>query len=204
MVFRMEKITNRLNSMQAKWILVFFVLLFAYGAVGGTAHAELGRIDAAIDGQSQYAGKAYFFEGDQYVRYDWAADKVDPGYPKSIAEWNLPGGFTGGFDTVLNGGGPYSGKAYFFKGDQYVRYDWAAEKDDPGYPLRIGINGNWNGLPSVFLGGFDAAVNGQGQYMGKAYFFKGDQYVRYDWAADKADPGYPKPIAGNWDGITVD
>jgi hypothetical protein len=136
MVFRME------NSMQAKWILVFFVLLFAYGAVGGTAHAELGRIDAAIDGQSQYAGKAYFFEGDQYIRYDWATDKVDPGYPKSIAEWNLPGGFTGGFDTVLNGGGPYSGKVYFFKGDQYVRYDWAADKADPGYPKLI--SGNWD------------------------------------------------------------
>ncbi len=233
--------------------MVFFVLLFAYGAVGGTAQTELGRIDAAIDGQSQFAGKAYFFEGDRYIRYDWATDTVDPGYPKNIAEWNLPSGFTGDFDAVLNGGGPYSGKAYFFKGDQYVRYDWATDKVDPGYPKNIaewnlpsGFTGDfdaaidgqsqfagkayffegdqyirydwatdkvdpgypkniaeWN-LPSGFTGDFDAVLNGGGPYSGKAYFFKGNQYVRYDWAADKADPGYPKPISGNWDGITVD
>ncbi|MGZ0200220.1 hemopexin repeat-containing protein [Streptomyces sp. RM1] len=32
----------------------------------------------------------------------------------------------------------------------------------------------------------------------KAYFFKDDQYVRYDLEADRADSGYPKSIRGNW------
>jgi hypothetical protein len=35
----------------------------------------------------------------------------------------------------------------------------------------------------------------------KAYFFSDDQYVRYDVSADAVDPGYPKPIAGNWAGV---
>jgi hypothetical protein len=35
----------------------------------------------------------------------------------------------------------------------------------------------------------------------KAYFFKDDQYIRYDVKANKADPGYPKLIKGNWPGI---
>lgn len=35
----------------------------------------------------------------------------------------------------------------------------------------------------------------------RAYFFTGDRYVRYNVADDAVDPGYPKPIAGNWPGL---
>jgi hypothetical protein len=42
---------------------------------------------------------------------------------------------------------------------------------------------------------------------GKAYFFKGNEYVRFDITTDKADPGYPKPIDSNhgmdYPGLTV-
>lgn len=34
----------------------------------------------------------------------------------------------------------------------------------------------------------------------KAYFFYGAEYVRYDVNADAVDNGYPKSIAGNWQG----
>jgi hypothetical protein len=47
----------------------------------------------------------------------------------------------------------------------------------------------------------DAAINGEGKYGGKAYFFRGDQYLRYDWNSDSMDSGYPLPIAGNWPGL---
>jgi len=88
-----------------------------------------------------------------------------------------------------------NGKAYFFKGNQYIRYDIAADKADAGYP--VPIKGNWPGL-EAFADGIDAVVNWGN---GKAYFFKGNQYIRYDIAADKADAGYPLPINGNWPGI---
>ena len=35
----------------------------------------------------------------------------------------------------------------------------------------------------------------------KAYFFLADSYVRYDVAADAADPGYPLKIADHWPGL---
>jgi hypothetical protein len=39
---------------------------------------------------------------------------------------------------------------------------------------------------------------------GKAYFFTARMYYQYDIAADSVDPGYPKPIAGNWPGLWAD
>jgi Hemopexin len=156
-------------------------------------------IDTAINGEGQYEGKAYFFRGDRYVRYDWTQDTVDQGYPQPLTAWHLPGELATGIDAALDGQRQYAGKAYFFRGDQYVRYDWVQDKVDEGYPQPLEA---WH-LPGEFASGIDAAINGERQYAGKAYFFKGDQYVRYDWAQDTVDQGYPKPIAGNWPGIEV-
>ncbi|MBV5337687.1 MAG: hypothetical protein J0653_07035, partial [Deltaproteobacteria bacterium] len=69
----------------------------------------------------------------------------------------------------------------------YVRYDMKSDRTDPGYPKPIS-NENWPGVP--WYDGIDAAVNWGN---GKAYFFKGGEYVRYDVKADRVDPGYPKP-----------
>src|SRR2546423_11356512 len=88
------------------------------------------------------------------------------------------------------------GKAYFFRGDQYVRYDIAQDHVDQGYPRPIA--GSW---PGVFEDGVDAAVVWGD---GKAYFFRGDQYVRYDIEQDHADDGYPLPIASCWPGLFGD
>ena len=121
------------------------------------------------------------------------ADHVDPGYPRPIAG-NWPGMWPEKIDAAICW--PGNGKAYFFKGDQYLRYDIAGDKTDAGYPRPIA--GNWPGFPADFAAGVQAAAVWNN---GKAYFFKGSQYLRYDIAADKVDAGYPKPIAGNWPGF---
>jgi Hemopexin len=36
---------------------------------------------------------------------------------------------------------------------------------------------------------------------GKVYFFKGLMYMQYDVGADRVDPGFPRPIQGNWPGF---
>ena len=89
-----------------------------------------------------------------------------------------------------------NGKAYLFKGSQYVRYDPKADKVDQGYPQPIA--GNWPGFTPAFASGVDASVVWNNR---KVYFFKGNQYLRYDIAADKVDQGYPLPIAGHWPGL---
>jgi hypothetical protein len=137
-------------------------------------------------------GKAYFFRGKHYYRYDVAADKVDSGYPATIAG-NWPDLWTEDIDAAVMWN---NGKAYFFKGSDYVRYDISDDKVDSGYPKPIA--GNW---PDLWTEDIDAAVMWNN---GKAYFFKGSEYMRYDVSDDKVDSGYPKPIAGNWPGLWTD
>jgi hypothetical protein len=164
----------------------------------GLAAAGFGdRIDAAVNWEN---GKLYFFRGAAYVRYDLAGDRVDDGFPRQIAEgWPslANAGFGSDIDAALNWG---NGKAYFFKGGRYVRYDIAADKVDDGFP--VGIANGWPGFANAgFAEGLSGALNWGD---GKAYFFRGAQYLRYDIANDLVDDGYPLAIAGNWPGLPAD
>ncbi|QSQ13122.1 hemopexin repeat-containing protein [Myxococcus landrumensis] len=138
-------------------------------------------------------GKIYFFNGNEYARYDVATEKVDSGYPMPIVD-----GFAGwpatwtGVDTMVHWPDE---KAYFFRGSEYLLYDVAADRVAPGYPRPIA--GNWPGWPATWTG-VDAAVRWPN---GKVYFFRGSEYLRYDVAADKVDPGYPLPISARWPGL---
>lgn len=139
-------------------------------------------------------GKIYFFNGSQYTRYDVAKDRSDSGYPATIAaNWhNWPASWSDGIDAGLDWG---NGKAYMFRGSQYIRYDIATDRVDPGYPAPIA--GNWGNWPASWTS-VDASVRWPN---GKVYMFRGSQYLRYDVATDRVDLGYPAPIAGNWPGL---
>lgn len=145
-------------------------------------------VDAGVDWNN---GWAYFLKGNQYIGYDIAADAVGEDYPRPIAgNWpGFPVSFAAGVDAgvVWN-----NGKAYFFKGSQYIRYDVATDRVDLG-PLPIA--GNWPGFPAAFASGIDAAE----LWGGKAYFFRGNQYISYDVATNKVDAGFPKACnSTNW------
>ena len=156
--------------------------------------AEIGfhrGIEAAVEWPN---GKVYFFRGAQYARYDISANRIDAGYPLAIGD-QWPGfsaaGFAEGVDAAINWG---NGKVYFFKGDEYLRYDIAADKVDGGYPLKIADQ--WPGFSNAgFASNIDTAINWGN---GKAYFFKGDKYLRYDIAADRIDDGFPLAISVGW------
>jgi DNA-binding beta-propeller fold protein YncE len=70
-----------------------------------------------------------------------------------------------------------NGKAYFFVGDKYYRFDFKA--DAVGKMGTVGVDG-WKGLPA----GSHAAIM---HPNGKAYFFVGDKYYRFDFTADAVD-----------------
>ncbi|MFJ6544464.1 hemopexin repeat-containing protein [Streptomyces sp. NPDC091385] len=151
-------------------------------------------VDAALNRRDR-PDVGYLFKDDQYVRYDLTADRADSGYPKSIAEgWSaLPAAFHLGIDAAANHQSDPE-VVWFFKDDQYVRYNVASDKLLAG-PKPIA--GNWPGLPDSFARRVDA-VAPHVTDPNKIYLFKDDQYVRFDLAADRADEGYPKPIRSGW------
>ncbi len=85
-----------------------------------------------------------------------------------------------------------NGKAYLFKGNQYIRYDIASGIVDQGWPKLI--SEQWKG---VWKDGIDAAI----KWGKKVYFFKGAEYLRYDIQTDSTESGYPKSIATEWPGL---
>jgi len=138
--------------------------------------------------------RRYAFSGNAYVRVQ--NQVADAGYPRVISG-NWPGFAETGFDADIEAAVDIgNGKLYFFKGDKYIRYDIASNVVDANYPRPIA--GNWPGMAEAGFDRIDAAITWPTR---KAYFFRGDQYVRYDVAADHVDAGYPRPIAGNWPGL---
>jgi hypothetical protein len=57
---------------------------------------------------------------------------------------------------------------------------------------RVGGSGMWNSIGCALV-----------WPNGKAYFFQGLFYSRYDIKADRVDAGYPRPILNNWPGIPI-
>ena len=159
--------------------------------------APADRVDAALAGFGGKAGKVFFFAGGEFRSYDWAADRLDPGYPRGLDAWHLTGGFTGGIDAAVNGRGSRAGKAYFFRGAQYLRYDWATDRIDSRgiQPLA-----RWR-LPGAFATGVDAALNLPAPHGDTLCFFRDDQCLRYDAANGRVVAGYPRPIADEFPGV---
>ncbi len=173
----------------------------------------MGELNALIAGAGDFAGYLYFFRGAKYYRYDFAKKKVD--YSALIQHKDGWGDkFFPSVDAAINGAGKYAGKAFFFRGDEYLRYTFQ-QSDlkgkvlvpggvDPGYPRKIGHFHGWRGFPLAFQRGIDAAVLGGGRYARYGYFFKGPEYVRWDFTDDKMDPDTASSIAGNWPGLPSD
>lgn len=170
------------------------------------------NIDAALNIEN---GFLYLFKGSDYMRFDLARDKFDLLRVPIGREWNgladarLPDGssFADRVDAAVNWG---NGKVYFFRRNRYVRYDLATDAVDV---QATPIGREWNGFTeakcadgSTFADGVDAAVNWG---SGKAYFFRGSHYLRYDIFNDRVDHGWPKLIGAdhvtgveNWTGMT--
>ena len=159
----------------------------------GLAAVYAGYSDSSRD------NKMYLFDGKKYVRWSSASHTMDSGYPKQIhGPWP---GVPGDLDAAIYAGyssGSFNNKLYFFKGNQYWRWNIETDAMSDGYPKLI--KNGWPGIPN----NLDAAVYGgrsDTHRNNKLYFFKGSQYWRWDIELDELEPGYPKTIQDLWPGL---
>ncbi|NOU11412.1 MAG: hypothetical protein HOO98_15545 [Nitrospira sp.] len=173
------------------------------------------NMDAAVfwpappPGGAENKKVAYFFKGNQFMRYDVEAEQVDAAdgagraYPQPISlKW--PGIWADRVDAVVVWPVPRDGRtvAYFFRDNQYIRFDVKKHRADLGYPKPIADH--WPNFK--FPDGIDGAAAWPTKIEGKSvvYFFKDNQYMRYDAdefrGDDQSESGiaYPASVAENW------
>ncbi|WP_299609289.1 hemopexin repeat-containing protein [uncultured Tateyamaria sp.] len=155
------------------------------------------NIDAAVFRGD--TGQTYFFGGAHYIRYSDIKDGRDTGYPRYIANGfsGLPLSFKLGIDAAL--WREDNEALYFFKGDEYVRFDKGSNTMKTGYPKKI--KSRWKGLPAHFQSDISAAFWRKSN--DRIYLFKGAEYVRMEVTSSgiAMEDEYPKPIASVWDGL---
>lgn len=115
---------------------------------------------------------------------------IDGQYP------GLPAGFAAGIDAALPSA--TAGEAYFFKGGQCVRYDLRS-----AMPVETkSLADTWQGLSAkapAFVNGISAAaVN---PVTGKAFFFKGSQFVRVALSTRTVETNAAPVDDGSWPGL---
>jgi len=143
------------------------------------------NVDAAFTWRE--TGFTYFFKDGLFWRF---SDKTpSSGYPKSISNWpGLPLGIQAAFQFEDR-------NIYFFKGNNYWKFDTNKYKVPAGYPRQIA---DWNNIPESV----DAAFTWDN---GKTYFFKNGQYWRYDpeELAGSSNPPFPRDAGHWWFGCSI-
>jgi hypothetical protein len=156
--------------------------------------ASTARIDGSLPAGSAGSTTALIFSRGFAVEYDWVADRaLASGQPRRLNALSFPAPFDADLEGVLRGRGAFSDFLYLFKGGQYLRLREATMTPD-GPPAATapawGLPAHWTSFDAVFPGG--------GIKIGFSYFFRGDEYCRFDWSTDRLSPGYPKKIASEW------
>lgn len=89
-------------------------------------------------------GKTYLVRGQRYWRFDEAAGRADPGYPRDLGLWE--GAPAAPDDVTVSN----TGDTYFFKGAHYWRFPKGSVKAEPDSPQPMGPT--WLDCPAPSAG----------------------------------------------------
>lgn len=180
--------------MKSSSFLAAIPFLFLPAVAGADVNARP-IADAALDGTNSATGKritkAFFFVGPYMVRYDWGKDRVDDGFPQTIAGNTYDdAGWTEGIQAANSVFG--QSDSFLFRRGQFMIYDWNKDK----HPHEIKTSAH-------FPDGVDSVVHGLGAEYNFDYFFLGAQYLKFDRRTRGIDPN-AQDIAGRFKLTRVD
>ncbi len=152
------------------------------------------RIDGSLPDPGDSSTTGLVFAGNWGVQYDWANDRaVAANQPQRLSALGFPPPFDSALEGVLRGRAAFASFLYAFKDGRYLRLNVATMTPDGEATATASA---W-GLPADWTS-FDAVLPGCGAKINFCYFFRGQQYIRFDWAANAPSPGYPKFIGPEW------
>jgi hypothetical protein len=152
------------------------------------------RIDGSLPDPGDSSARGLVFAGGWGVEYDWALDRATAtNQPRRLSAMGFPAPFDSDLEGALRGRSGFSAFLYLFKSGRYLRLNAATMTptgaDTPTAPA-------WE-LPAGWTN-FDAVLPGRGSKINFCYFFRGAQYIRFDWTTNHVSPGYPKFIGPEW------
>lgn len=162
----------------------------------GVAHARTisdkfpGVWGTGIDAALRWpGGKVYFIKGDRFARFDVSSQQTDQDTRWLRGNW--PGLWSKGVGAAVVWN---DGAIRFVRDGEFISYSCLGDEPLDGYPKPLTRLG-WKDFP--WTTGFDA---GAVWNNGKAYIFKGSQYLRIDLDSNAVDEK-PRDIGPHWQGL---
>lgn len=145
-----------------------------------------------IDTAFKRGNYVYFFKNDVYVKYDWKTNSITRTAPRKISD-GFEGVFTKNIDTAIN---KDDDDIYFLRGGEYVKFNWKKNKviDDSSSIQKGWKDVDWHYIDAGVCVGSKRFWNNDRKY----YFFKGEEYTRYDSETGGVPTGYPSNIGQSW------
>jgi hypothetical protein len=158
--------------------------------------ASTARIDGSLPDPGDNSTLGLVFSGAWGVAYEFAGTPAArSNQPHRLSAFGFPAPFDQDLTGALRGRGAFGAFLYLFKGGRYLRLDASTMLPD-GPDAEHDTAPAW-GLPLTWTT-LDAVAPGRGSKIDFCYFLRGSEYVRFDWLANAASPGYPKSLGQEW------
>lgn len=154
------------------------------------------RINGSLPDPGDNSTKGLVFSGSWGVDYEFAGTPpTRANQPRRLSSLSFPAPFDRDLEGALRGRAGFSALLYLFKNGRYLMLV-ASTRTPDGADADLATTPAW-GLPATWTS-FNAVLPVRGSKINFCYFFRGTEYIRFDWIANAVSANYPKSIGTEW------